>query len=315
MTMRNPFESVGRFAKQAAMNLDPASYQALLASKGTQDIMNVGLAGLGAGAAVRGGIGLLNLFHRATDPPAPKYPGAIVTPVPFPVEDDDDEKPAPGMGTKQAFITDKANFPWYIPGVMAAGGLGLYGGWKGVDALLNKRRQKDLDEETGIAKQDFEDALLSSYSRPRTSVKTAGAELGDLLDQLFDKAVEKQAFSMNPLNWMSDDTKGAIGGVYGAYALGMGGLAGYLAYQKANKGSNRNVLDAAMNQRMRRAYNQRPSEVLAVPQPVRRSAGQVDSEPEDAAEVKALLNEEDSAAASSPTAAPRKRRVDVGISA
>lgn len=259
MTSMNPFVSLAKFVPQPVKQaLDPAAYEAQIAGTGMTDIMHTGLAALGAGAAARGGVGLLNLIKRHVNPVKPKYPQAVVTRIPVPVADDVTDE-------KSAEYTAKTSFPWYYPGMMLAGGLGLYGGWKGVDALFDKQRQAQKSQEMDEAKGDFESALLDSYAKPRrlgagNVAKTAADELGVALDALFD-GMNKEAF-----NW--SDIGGTAAGLYGAYALATGVPAGMWAYDRASKGSRGATLDKAMKLRSRRAYLNRPSEIYAVPDPV-----------------------------------------------
>jgi len=294
MTSANPFVTLGRFAASEKQALDPAAYEQQLASAGMKDIMHTGLAALGVGAAARGAMGLANLVKRHTNPPRPKYPQAIVTRVPVPVEEDEE---------KTAAITAKDAHPWYYPGMLLAGGAGLVGGWKGVDFLLEKQRTAQKEHELRRAKGDFEEALLSSYGQPRkigpggVATKTAAAELGELLDGVFDGMQQKQAF-----NW--DNLKGRIGGMYGMYALATGIPAAMWQYNRTSSTGRGATLDKAMKLRSRKAYMNRPSEIYAVPEPVLRR------KPAPAADAAALAEVEGEPTLEGDAPLKPRRRVD-----
>jgi hypothetical protein len=295
--MNNAFAQLSQFAKVA---WEPA--EAPYAHKAMRDVGYIGLAALGAGAAVRGAKGLAGLLKRRLNPPSPTYPSAVVTEVPIPVA------AARGAGAvggeddeKLASITNPTAFPWYGPAVVAATGLGAYGGWKGVDSVLESQRRGEKDNEMSEAKKDFETALLSSYRRPHVvKSASAGAELGDALDQLFDRVAEKRGL---------DNFMGGLASKYlGYYALPTAAIAGKLVYDRANKSSRESILNRAMRQRVQRESMSHPSPLYAIPKPVEVGGG-----------AEAAVAEDEPAAAelpgvgggdASPFDAPRKRRID-----
>lgn len=160
--------------------------------------------------------------------------------------------------------TSKGGIPWYGPAMMTAGLAGLAGGWKGVDHLLNKRRERDRAKEIDTARQEFHDALMGQYTKPLAGAgpaKTAGdgPPLGAALDALYDQ-FEKAAFALN-------DAAGKGVGMYGMYAGLTGLMTGALVYDKARKRQRRAILDKALQRRERRKFNVSPAEITAVPEP------------------------------------------------
>jgi hypothetical protein len=57
-------------------------------------------------------------------------------------------------------------------------------------------------------------------------------------------------------------------GNYGYYAVPAAAITGAMAYDSASKSNQSAVIDRAINQRARRSYFARPSEILATPSPV-----------------------------------------------
>lgn len=153
----------------------------------------------------------------------------------------------------------KGGIPWYWPATML-GGLGaLYGGWKGVDAVLDARRKKERTRELTDAQSAFHDALIGQFDAP-VKLKTAAASLAADLD-----AAHAGLFKVATLG----DLAGQATGMYGTYAGLTALAAGIMAYQKARKRQRRSVLEAALNERERRNYLTAPPELAAVPEPVK----------------------------------------------
>lgn len=160
----------------------------------------------------------------------------------------------------------KSGIPWYGPAMMGAGLGGLAVGWKGIDSVLNKRRQRERDKELESARQEFHDALMSQYDKPLTGagpMKKAGdspmEKVGADLDRLYDQ-FEKAAGTLS-------DHAGQLAGGYGMYAGLAGLMTGALVYDKAKKRQRRAILDKAMQRRERRKFNVSPPEITAVPEP------------------------------------------------
>lgn len=257
-----------------------------------RDVGNVAMTALGVGAGARGLLGLI----RALRPETPTTTLAPATlPLPFPAEkkkprlgvvSPDDEKVAewqlPTLASTDAQATSKGGLSLYAPAVVLAGLGSAALGWKGVDSVLDARRRAAREEEMGKAKQQFEQALLSQYDHP---LKTAGevSELSRDLDSLFDKFAElsergpqaeelvKQAEGgiLNTIGeWVGPNNVGKALGGYGVYAGLSGLLAGNYMFDKARKRSTRSIVENALAERENRRFQQAPTEIYAVPQPV-----------------------------------------------
>ncbi len=139
-----------------------------------------------------------------------------------------------------------------------------------MDALLDSRKNQEVDDEVSNAKNEFEQALVESYPSPRRSRGlSVGTKLGMALDVIYETLQEKKAEGL-----ISDDTLGNVAGKYLAYyalpsAL-IAGLAGYGAVKGTNQS---NILNKAVKQRTARDYAARPSDILAVPDPIRVGSG------------------------------------------
>lgn len=181
----------------------------------------------------------------------------------------------------------KSGIPWYGPAMLLGGlgGLGL--GWKGMDKVLDARRQKQMDGELESARQQFHDALLSQYDKPvslhpelmksKSAADATMVKVGEELDAVYDKylaamaAEEKQPTEKRALD-LSNMAGQAAGG-YGMYAALSGLLTGSLVYDKMSKRSRGSVLNAALKKRQRRRFMQQPTEIYAQPEPVPVPAG------------------------------------------
>jgi hypothetical protein len=275
----NPFLIAAPFAKQAAQPADPRLTE--LAGQGLTNVLQLGAAGLGIGAATRGAIGLRDLFARALNPVQSSYPAAMMTSLPYPVRDDDEDPDNPRNKQKRAAfnglkewlgglhygkpwdVTDKTDFPWLYPAAVAATAGGAYAGYKGIDSVLQAQKQKQEEEELAGAKSDFEKALLSSYGQPKQGEeKTAGDELGEVLDHLYDACTTKQAeWPARVGNWTTGRYLAGVG-------LPLGALGAYWGYEHGQDASNRTVLEKAMRRRQQAELLAHPAEMYAVPTPV-----------------------------------------------
>ena len=233
------------------------------------DVRNMALASLGVGATGAGLVGLYNLVKRNTRPR--KHPSPTLA-LPYPVAEKAAgwldrlvPKTAGFLAGDQA--ATKAGIPWYGPAMLTAGLAGLAGGWKGVDTLINKRRERDRAGELDAARQEFHDALMAQYDKPLAGApphKTAAApspmvKVGAALDALYDQ-FEKAALTLN-------DAAGQLAGGYGMYAGLTGLMTGALVYDKARKRQRRAILEKAVQRRERRKFNVAPPEIHAVPEP------------------------------------------------
>lgn len=240
-----------------------------------KNIRSLALAGFGLGAGARGLRGLLNLSDRNLRKRHPPLMATRAVSVPLPP--DEDEKyaglvsdvtnwagseatdAANWIGNKATDLmdwgTDKIvgpwqgrtsshrTIPWYFPAAVAGGSAGMYGGWKLTDALLNKRRENEVEDDLDRARKDYEAALRG------------GSKLASELDRLCD-GLEKQAFN-------SSDLSGVVQGA-GLAALGTLGLgAGMYTYNKTKKRRPSEILREAKSRRERARVRRAPLPIYA----------------------------------------------------
>lgn len=247
-------------------------------SAANSDIAKMLLAGLGVGVAGRGAMGLYNLVRRETEGGIRPGTGSVTATIPVPANDTEENleeakfaADAPFMGWPRG----KTEVPYYMPGVVLGGMGGLYGGWKALDVLLDKRRRAAQDDELTDAQSDFEAAILESQQR---KVAADGSTLGQQLDDLFDKTMKAAAETGDRLEKQADigDTLGGWGrygtGLYAAYAAPTALLTGIWAYQKAKKNQNRSILDKALKKRQQQQQQQDRVPVFAETRPTRPAA-------------------------------------------
>jgi hypothetical protein len=244
---------------------DPVTAAAAVSSKqlrsdAINDIAKIMLYGAGLGAAGRGAHGLYNLFRRNTTEPKNTGHG-VEMPLPYTVEDEE-KTAASGDSYFGSPVTQKESLWFYYPGMLLGGLAAGYGGWKGVDAVLDKRRKGEIEDELEGEKSKFRQALLKSYDKPY-STKAAADEgeqlvkMGEDLDALFDTFQEKQAT-------VGDMIGKGLGG-YATYAIPTALLAGYAAYAAGKKRQRKAVIDKALKQRNRRRSMQQPAPLFATP--------------------------------------------------
>jgi hypothetical protein len=225
-----------------------------------RDILGTALVAGGLTGAVRGGQGLFNLFARGGKK-VPTRAGITPLSVSYRSPEDEEEKYAydPPISNPP---TTKGGLGWYWPLLIGGGGLGAYGGWKGVDALLDQRRKGEIDDEVADARREFEEALSSQYKRGSDS------KLGIALDELHDK-MQKMSEDASFIERVGGpNAKGYMTGAYSTYAIPSALLSYLFVKGMADKRSRRSVLDKAIQQRALKHQRARPSELYVVPHPV-----------------------------------------------
>lgn len=240
------------------------------------DIGKVMLFGGGAGAGIRGLLGLHNLVRRNASKPIKLNRGPAELPLPYPVEPEPEEETEQvklaEMGTVSGLLsgqyaTNKAGLPWYRPAMLVGGLAAGYGGWKAIDHVLDSRRKQDLESELEDSRAQFQKALLSQYDQPLakhssdSETEKLAADLDGLFD-LFEQATEKSAES----TWA--DVLGGTAGNYGMYAAPAALMAGYAAYKTGQKTNRAAVIQKALKRRARRNASLQPDELFATPVPV-----------------------------------------------
>lgn len=244
------------------------------------------LASLGVGIGARGAVGLYHVLKNNLGKPRKTRSGPALLSLPYPVAKEAGDPPAPPSPGEAAAAppaavnppleqgvldppTELKGIPWYGPAMMF-GGLGALGlGWKGMDAVLKRRAQKDREAQIEAARHKFHKALLSQFNKPFASAPPTkfaadADELGRQLDRLYD-ACEKAAADKQAMNLT--DLLGAVGNTYGIIGGGAGLLTGAIVYDKMKKRQQRAVLEKALQRRERRRFNQQPTEITAVPEP------------------------------------------------
>ena len=219
--------------------------QALIAgrnkAKAMEQLQGILLAGLGTGIAARGGVGLYNLMARNARPKRKDDPQLFSLP----------EKTANWFSDWMSGGSARSpgDIPYYKPLAVLGAGAGLYGGYKGLDMVLDRLRKRDRKQEVDQARQEFQAALTDTYGRKESA-----------LDRAFDKAaeaIEKRAFG---------DVTGALTGDYLTYAALASLLAGTAGYSMAHNRSKQVMLEKALRAR-ERARNQAQPAPLFISQP------------------------------------------------
>jgi len=223
----------------------------------------VGLAGLGIGAGGRGIIGLLNLLRKNMTPEQSSVPG----PTTIQVFSEDDKEPKMAGFLDGGSAKTVAGVPWAMPASFAAGAGGLYGGWKLMDYLMDKRRKADVEAEVEAAKKEYEQALLADAE------SKVASDLGSDLDELYD-AIEKRSIDIG-------DLAGQATGMYGIYGGASGLAAALMMYNWGKQRQNRTLLEKALKKRRRILYARQPAALYARPVPANKQPAPQASDPVD----------------------------------
>jgi hypothetical protein len=158
-------------------------------------------------------------------------------------------------------LPDHWSIPWYLPGVTAAAGAGLYGGFHGADALLKEKRKRDLASEVTHARQEFEKALISQYDPQHLpkegSVPSVGQELGQTLDAIYDKLEASMT---------KEASLGGLGmGLLGTLALILGTGGATAGYHWAQERTPPSLIAEAYRRRERERLENEPAQLIANP--------------------------------------------------
>lgn len=235
--------------------------------------MQMGLLGLGVGAGARGIQGLVNMGYRNLVPTkTTRTPSVVDIPVPAAEED---EKLAQDFPQKSKWM-DRFMHPaahlskWFkgdpqgrfrdvpfglIP-PLAVGGAAIGAGWKGLDLLLDRSRERELAVQQAKAREEYEQAL-AAQSKVGQALH---AELDSLFEKLSDeqcREIEKAAFG----GW------GDLTNLYGVYAMITGIPASVWAYEATKKRQQSSVLEEARKRYQRSRESARPSPVFVRPAP------------------------------------------------
>ena len=156
----------------------------------------------------------------------------------------------------------KAGVPWSGPAMLAVGAGGLYGGWKGIDHVLDQRRKAQMAQDVQKAREEYNQALISQYDKPRTvgtlTTKVAAA-LDDLFDTLENLPAEKQA-AWNNL--------GATTNAYLTLATIASALTAKGVYDSVKKRQPGAIMAEAQKRRERKLFANQPTQLFANPSTV-----------------------------------------------
>jgi hypothetical protein len=258
------------FAKHAAT---PA--QQHIQQLAAERLRNVLLAGLGVGAAARGGVGLLNMMRRHHTPQSTADPAMLPAPIPLRRREEEEEK----IGSiKEADFktwlselmsggkaTDVSGVPWFMPAAVLGGAGAAYGGYQGMDYLLDRQRKTQQEDELEEARRQFHEALMGGGEKISGDGETT---LGQELDALYDDFEKLANARHTPMEKAAlENTLGQMLGLYGLYGGTSALLAGLWAYDKARKSSRRAMMEKAKKQRERDRLRARPPQIYAFPEP------------------------------------------------
>ena len=232
---------------------------AKLQADAQRQIIQAALLGFGGGAALRGVSGLTNLFSGHNLGSHPRR--TVEMPVAYP------QRPNPDEEEKVAaneHATSRIGLDYYIPGMVLGTGLAAYGGWKGVDAMLNKQRQQQTEDELEAARGNYEKALFGAYKRASHE-----PTLEENLDAAF-AGCEKQAedgYISNAINSTVPNMPGLTKGLLATWGLATLPLGYSIVNNSMKKNSKRALLRKAMETRARRQAMSQPPALYAVPVP------------------------------------------------
>lgn len=236
-----------------------------------RQILSAGVAGAGAGVAIRALGGFRNIGREPVSAPFVS-PGPSTLPIPIGTTEDEDSpeeeanlKFAAGPSTFDAAAQALSQYmpqssfhreAVSIPGTVLTGGAGLLGGWKLTDWILDKRRKSEMDDELNRAKAEYAAALAGGGAK----VASAEPTTGELLDQLLD-VLEKDANT----GLTSPSLAKGLGVYELAAALAAGGAA-YGTYKWTKNRSDATLLAKAQKERARKLWANNLQPIYVVPQ-------------------------------------------------
>lgn len=259
-----------------------------------RQILGVGAAGFGAGAAARAVSGFANLGREPVDAPFIS-PGPSALPIAVPGKPGEEEEETPQAAANLKFAQPVATQPaapstydaaasvlaQFLPkdsfsrtargisGPVLAGAGGLAGGWALTDWVLDGQRKRQLDDELAAAKAEYSQALMGGAKTASTEPTTA-----ELLEQLCDR-LEKVA-NDPPATPAAAPAPAATGlldmatpaKAWGGYELAaalMAGAGAYGGYKWTKGRSEAELLAKAQRQRARQLWSQNLQPIYMVP--------------------------------------------------
>jgi hypothetical protein len=102
-----------------------------------------------------------------------------------------EEKAPPPREVSPMRTTD--DWEWNLPLQLLGTGAGLYGGYKGVRAITDWLKNKELESEEEAARQDFEDALDERHAARRQKYASLNKAIDDSYDKWVEAGMSKEA--------------------------------------------------------------------------------------------------------------------------
>lgn len=210
-------------------------------------ILSIMAFSAGAGAAIRGASGLFESSKNSK-----KGPRVIEMPVAYPKE-----KIAIDSNSK---ATSPYGLDYFLPSLVVGAPLAAYGGWKGIDLLLNRAKEQESKAKLEAAKKKYEEALLGSYKKATDNC----------LDQAFSGYIQKAALDpvgsiSNSFNSAFPNASGLSKGLALTWLLSSVPAGYYLVNKVMKKNSKRSILEEAVEERARRQALAQPPEIYAIP--------------------------------------------------
>lgn len=161
----------------------------------------------------------------------------------------------------------RIGIPWYMPLTTLGAGLGLYGGYKATDALLEKRKKTETEDELSEAKNKYRNAIMSQYT-PDQVEKWSSASVDQGLDILFDAAMKRVNGEFNKIAVDLNNLLGTGLGGYGVIATGLALGTGIGTYKYIKSRSPEERLKKVLQQRQRERWLRSPPEYQVTSQQV-----------------------------------------------
>lgn len=264
---------------QMVKDFGRTAQDSLVKTKTWQDVGNVAGAAIGGGMALRGLQGLYNTMRRNLGhTQEPNSPPVLVIPDrqkaafnPFNAMmhplDTAGEAITAGAGGVSDFLAghgaeQATDWPMHHPLMLGAGALGMAGGWKGMDYLLDSQRKGELNDDLKHSREQFEQAL-------QPGMASNGSALGQDLDRLYARQRVHHKAADGP----------SLGSMTGMALAGwplIAGATGYATYKALKARQNQHLLSSALQQRHRQQIN---APMYAIPEDILRNSG--DSETAD----------------------------------
>lgn len=257
---------------------NPIETNQMLNSQAKNDAVRHMLMATLIGGTSMAGLRFLSSLNEPPISKQNKVKRVVDMPIPYQAKEAEEKEAESWFDSTNDVVTTPSGLGYYYPGMITgAVGAGALS-WKVMGSLLKKQRQKDIEENTDIARQEYESALQNMYKKAEENLlsKEASAQLDEAFDSLEKVARDNSILGNVPflgsvhqvLNALDPNTYGAVKGVALANAA-LGLPLGYaLVNQQVRKNSKRKLVDKAMKERQRLRALQSPTEINAIPTPI-----------------------------------------------